>query len=62
MSSITDYVNDNDDLVSGFDAFTCSGDNVYNCFENEDGIITEDLDVWVNTNKIIWEFRVIKIS
>ena len=29
MRSITDYVNDNDDLVSGFNASTFSGDNVY---------------------------------
>ena len=29
-----------DDLVSGFDAFTCSGDSVYELFDNEDEIIT----------------------
>ena len=35
-STSTDYVNDNDDLVSWSDASTCSGDNVYDIFENED--------------------------
>ena len=45
MSSITDYVNDNDDLVSGFDAFTCLCDNFNEIFENEDEIITEGFNV-----------------
>ena len=63
MMSITDSKNDNDDyLFSGFDAYNCSGDSVYDIFENEDYIITEDLNVWVNANKIIWEGRVIKIT
>ena len=34
MRSSTDPVNDNDDLVSGLDASTCSGDNVSDIFEN----------------------------
>ena len=52
MRSSTYDVNDNDDdFVSGFDAPTCSEDNVYDIFENKDEIITEDLNVWVNTNK-----------
>ena len=56
------YVNDNnDDLVSGFDASTCSGDNVYDIFENEEKITTDDSNVWVNTNKKIWDGMVIKI-
>ena len=54
MISNTGSVYGNDDLVSGFDASTCSGDNIYNIFENEDVIITEDSIVWVNTNKTIW--------
>ena len=40
MKLITDYVNDNDDFVSGFNSYTCLGDNIYNIFENEDKIIT----------------------
>ena len=35
MSSSTYSVNENDDLVIGFDASTCSGDNVYDIFDNE---------------------------
>ena len=54
MRSSTDSVNDNDYLVSGFDSSTCSGDNVYDIFENEDEIISEDSNVWVNTNIIFW--------
>ena len=50
MGSSTYSVNYNNDLVSGFDASTCSGDNVYEHFENEDKLITEDFNVWVNTN------------
>ena len=35
MRSSEDSVNDNDDyLVSGFDASTFSGDSVYDIFEN----------------------------
>ena len=34
MSSSTYSVNENDDLVIGFDASTCSGDNVYDVFLN----------------------------
>ena len=55
MRSSTDSVNYNDDFFSGFDASTCSGDNIYDIFDNEDKIINEDSNVWVKTNKIIWE-------
>ena len=51
-----------DDLVSGFDAYTCSGHNVQDIFENGDKIITEDSIVWVATNKKYWEVWVIEIS
>ena len=60
MRSSTDSVNDNDYLVSGFDSSTCSGDNVYDIFENEDEVITEDSIILVSTNKTMWEVRVIK--
>ena len=61
MRSSTEYVNDNDDdLISGFDAYTYSGNSAYDIFDNEDGIVTDDLNVWVNTNKN-WEGGVIKI-
>ena len=60
MSPSTVSVNGNDDLVSEFYASTCSGDNVYDIFENEDEIITENSIVWVNTNKTIWEGSVNK--
>ena len=33
MRSSTDYINENDDLVSSFDASTCAGDNVYDIFK-----------------------------
>ena len=33
MGSNTGSVYENDDLVSGFDASTCSGDNFYEIFE-----------------------------
>ena len=52
MRSSTYSLNENyGDLVSGFDESTCSGDSFYEFFENEDKIITEYLNVWVNTNK-----------
>ena len=44
-----------------FYASTCSGDNIYDIFENEDEIIREDSIVWVNTNFKNWNGRVIKI-
>ena len=56
----TDDLNNNDNLVSGFDSSTCSGDNVYDIFENEDEVITEDSIILVSTNKTMWEGRVIK--
>ena len=51
MRSSTYSVNGNDDLVNIFDAFRwwCSWH-----YENEDGTINEDSNVWVNTNKKIW--------
>ena len=53
MSSITDSVNDNDEnLIRGFDASTSLCDSVYDVFENDDGIITDDSNVWVNTNRV----------
>ena len=43
MRSSTDDVNVNeDDFVNRFDASTFSGDSVYEFFENEDEIITEE--------------------
>ena len=36
-------------------------DEFYDIYDNEDDNITEDSIVWVNTNKTIWEERVIKI-
>ena len=60
--SITGSVNCNGDSFSVFDAFTFPGDNVYDIFENEDKINTEGSIVWVNTNNLFWEGRVIKIN
>ena len=55
MRSITDSVNENDDdLVSRFDASTCTGDNVYDMICNVEEMITEYYNVCVNTNKTIW--------
>ena len=48
-------VNNNDDnLVSGFYEYTCSGDSVCDIFDNEDDIITEDSILRVKTNRAIW--------
>ena len=47
-------LNQNDDLFSGIYASTCSGDNVYDIFDHEDEIITEDSNVWVNTKNNNW--------
>ena len=48
-------VNNNDDnLVSGFYEYTCSGDSVCDIFDNEDDIITEDSILRVKTNREIW--------
>ena len=44
-----------------FDESTCSGDTYYDIFDKEEEIITEDSFFWVNTNKTIWEGRIIKI-
>ena len=62
MRSSTDYVNYNDDFVSGFDASTCLSGNVYSIFENQDEIITEDWNIWVKTNGTIWIGRDTKIT
>ena len=48
-------------MVGECDASTCSGDNFYDIYENEEEIITKDSIVWVNTNITIWEGGVIKI-
>ena len=61
IRSSINVVNENDDVVSGFDAYNSSGDNVYDIFDDDDKIITKDSIFWVNTNIIIWEGRVIKI-
>ena len=45
----SESVNDNDDYIGGFDASTCSVDNLYDIFESEEEIITEDSLFWVNT-------------
>ena len=47
-------------MVGEFDASTCSGDRFYGIFYKGEEIITEGSIVWVNTNKNIWEGRVIK--
>ena len=57
----SEYLNKKDDSVSEFNASTCSDDNFYDIFDNEEEIITGDSIVWVNTIKKIWEGRVIKI-
>ena len=49
----TDPVNKNQYVVSGFDAPTYSGDNVYGIFESEDKIIIKGPMFWVNNNKKI---------
>ena len=62
MKSSSDSINDNDGyLFSEFYASTCSGDSVYDIFKNEDEIITEYYNVWLNTNKRIRERRFNKI-
>ena len=60
MRSSTDYVNEKDDLFSGFYSSTCAGNNVYDIFDDECMIVTEDSIVWFNTNKIVWEESFIK--
>ena len=62
MRSSTYSINDNNDVVTGFDASIFPGDNFYDIFNNEDEIITKDSIVWVSTNKIIWEWGFIKIT
>ena len=44
-----------------FDESIFSGDRYYDIFDKEEEIITEGSIVWVNTNRTIWEGRVIKI-
>ena len=48
-----EYVNEKYDPVGEFDASTCSGDNFYDTFDNEEEIITGDSIVWINNNKKI---------
>ena len=43
------------------DESTCSDDTYYDIYDNEEEIIPEYSIVWVNTNKTIWEGRVIRI-
>ena len=43
------------------DESTCYDDKYYKIYDNEEENITRDYIVWVNTNKTIWEGRVIKI-
>ena len=62
MRSSADYVNNsNDDLVNGFDESTCSGESVYDIFNNDDEIINEYSNVWVNTNKLVFRRRSLKL-
>ena len=61
MRSSTDSENGNDDLISGFYASTCEGDNIYDVFENEDIIINEDSIFWFHNNKTIWKGMFVKI-
>ena len=56
----TDSINYNDYSVSGFYISTSSGDHLYDIFDNQEEIITEDSIVWVDPNKTILEGRVIK--
>ena len=53
-------VGENVDLDE-FDESICYDDKYYDIYDNEEENITEDSIVWVNTNKTIWEERVIKI-
>ena len=56
MESSADSVNDGDEnLVSGFDESTCSGDSVSEVFDNEDNIITEDSTILVNNNEEMFQ-------
>ena len=56
MESSADSVNDGDEnLVSGFDESTCSGDSVGEVFDNEDNIITEDSTILVNNNEEMFQ-------
>ena len=52
--------NNDENLISGFYESTCSGDNVCDIFYNKDEIITEYYIIWVNSNKSIWQSKVIK--
>ena len=53
-------VGENVDLDE-LDESTCYDDKYYDIYDNEEENITEDSIFWVNTNKTIWEGRVIKI-
>ena len=47
--------------LDDFDESTCSGDRYYDIFDKKEEIITEGSTFWVNSNKIIWEVKFIKI-
>ena len=62
MISSEDSVNNkNDNMVSGFDESTCSVDSDCEIFDNADNIITEDSPVWINTNKVTFRGRSLKL-
>ena len=58
MEKVNNY---QDNLVSIFDVYTCSGENVCDIFYNEEKIIIKFYNIWVNSNKAIWQGRVIEI-
>ena len=60
-SNEVSVTNNDRNLVSGFDRYTCSGDSICDIFENKYEIITENSIVWFNTNKSICQGKVIKI-
>ena len=63
MRSSEDYVNKNNDImVSGFDELTCSDDSACDILDNKDRIITEDSNVCVTTNNVIFQGKAIEIS
>ena len=56
----SEYLNEKYYSVGEFYFSTCSGDRFYDIFDKEEEIITEGSIFWVNTNKTIWEGKVIK--
>ena len=53
--------NNDDNLVSGFDEYTFSGDSVCEIFDNKEEIITKKYFVWVKENKAIYWGRYVKL-